>query len=131
MSNGSGLGGLWLLIKIVIVIFAVTACYTADLVKNDPDQAIVAVLIWVVVIVGLIVGFMALSYIGGKSPHPASNYPGYGQSSFGQQPYQQYFPANRAYAMYTPPVAAIRPCRYCDSYLAPTSPICPRCGRKN
>jgi len=37
MSSDSGLGGLWTLIKILLVIISpVTACYTSDLVSKDP-----------------------------------------------------------------------------------------------
>jgi quinol-cytochrome oxidoreductase complex cytochrome b subunit len=117
---------LWTLIKILLIIFVITACFTSNLVKDDPDQMIVAVIIWVVVIAGIIVFFMAVSYWGGKNPPPTPYAPVYQQSAYGQQ-----VPGNNPYQAYAQPAPGIRICRYCDSYLSPQSPICPRCGRKN
>ena len=131
MSSDSGLGALWTLIKILLVIFAVTACYTSNLVSNDPDQVFVAVIIWVIVIAGIIVAFMAISYFGGKGQRPAAYPPAYGYPAYGQSTFQQPAPVYPQYSMYAQPGPGVRACRYCDSYLAPNSPICPRCGRLN
>jgi len=131
MASGSGLGGLWTLIKILLVIFAVTACYTSDLVKNDPDQAIVAAIIWVIVIVGIIVAFMAISYAADRNPGGSSYAPAYAQTPFGQGAYNQPAPVYQQYPMYAQPTPVNRTCRYCDAMMAPYSPICPSCGRKN
>jgi hypothetical protein len=129
MSNGSGFGAVWTLIKILLIVFVVTACFTSDLVRTG--QVFVAVLVWAIVIAGIIVLFMALSYWGGKSPAPVAYAPVYQQSAYGQPSSWQTVPAYQQYPAYAQPAPGIRACRYCDSYLAPYSPICPRCGRKN
>jgi len=113
--------GLWTLIKLLLIIFALTACYTADLVRNDPRQLFTAILVWVCVIVGIVVAFMGLSYWATKDKMP--------------DPYKPYYQNSNPQAypvpVYNPGPIGPRPCRYCNAYLTGVSPICPVCGRKN
>jgi len=115
----------WTLIKILLVIFALTACYTADMVQKDPRQLITAILIWACVIGGIVVFFMAVSHWATTGSGGASGQPIYPNAPLYQNPQYAYMvPPGQGR-----PSSGLRPCRYCDGYLTPSSPICPKCGR--
>jgi hypothetical protein len=126
MTGGLAMSGswraAWFIVRVLLVIFAISACWTADYINNGGSW-LVAGLVWAAVIAAIVVFFMGIGYLADRTPKRAGA-PGYppGGMPYGMAPYQ--VPAQPLYM-------GPRPCRFCDAYLYPPSPICPKCGRKN
>jgi len=120
MSNGWS--SAWVIVRVLLVIFVVTGCWTTDYLKNGGSW-VVAGLAWASVITAIVVFVMGISYLADRSPKraPPPPYPTAGMT-YGLYPYQA-----ASLPVYTGP----RPCRNCDGFLFTPSPICPKCGRKN
>jgi hypothetical protein len=96
------------------------------MVQRDPRQLLTAILVWACVIGGIVVFFMAVSHFGEDHTNARARGPIYPEVPLYMNPQYAYMvpPGQGTYPQ-------MRPCRYCDGFMTPASPICPRCGRRN